>query len=414
MPKGTNSSEATGRADEVTIEQANGSVNDVKCRNNNESASIKSTCETETENVIIDHERNSSRSTSAAESVINNELSAEKEANLAIGMLDTVLEAEDEDEDDGEYFNSRSDSGTSIKNKDVDVPKREVYNEKLLENSQTLKLEIIDPASIRSQIEVEIDDILERARASVADIQTSKLNEIQSDDDENIFKNQKFLTHLSDLISKSNQKTQSSEHVKTLGRNSVRINSGNLKHSKSAPDLKLLMEFAEIRLSTFNDDTGDDYLGDETVSDNGVGEDYKPNDAEISIPTPPVFSAELLEKVATLRRKHEIEDSDDDEKVIAKVEEEEDSKSLEDESVNREDFRDKLEKLLQAPPTRLSLLAPTPLPRVSLAKNDNREVQPSVKDPNPTPVSATMLKQRALFDEVLKKLQNKEDEVSLN
>lgn len=412
--------ETTNDDDEITIQRANGSGNDGKYKNN-EGCAIKSTCETE--NVIIVHEKHRSGSTSAAESAINNKLSEEKETNLAIEMLDTVLEGEEESDSVETEINSRRESTQSINRKDANVPVIALTRDFSYESSpkasptEAKNLEIIDPEYIRSEIETVIDDVLECARASVAEIELARLNEIQSDDDdENVFKNRKFLTHLSDLILKSNQQTSPSRlnvQSKTLGRkqSSDAKKERNLKHSKSVPDFKILSDSAEEK--AFHDDTRVDYtLSDDGVSEsnNDVNESAEPS--EFVPPPAPVFSAELFGKVATLKRKEQQEEAD---KNIIQ-DDDGDTKSLEDEPVDKENFRDKLEKLLAAPPSRLSLIAPIPLPRMSLAKNpskDNHEQHPSTGDViTPLPISATMLRQRQLFDEVLKKFAKNENEYS--
>lgn len=370
--------------DEITIEKAN----DVGEYRSNEGAAIKSTCETE--NVIIVHESHrSSAETSATENDINNKLSTANEADLAIEMLDTVLEAEDEDEDS--ETNSRRVSGRSVKSSgemnvtvitptpaDVETP------------NESKNLEIIDPEHIRSEIAAEIDDILERAQASVAQIELGEARRIQSDDDENVFKNRKFLTRLSDLIStKSNQQALPDVQSKTLERRKEATPS--LKHSKSVPNFKLIS-----------------YQERDTSAADALSDD---NETSKAPPPAPVFSAELFEKVATLRKK-KMPEEEDDEVEHENALKDEDEKSLEDQPVNKDDFRDKLEKLLSVPPSRLSLIAPTPLPRSSLINKSARdEQQPLPRDTStPAPVTATMLKQRELFDEVLKKLKKSNDE----
>lgn len=347
---------------------------------------IKSTCETK--NVIIVHENHrSSAETSAPESVINNKLSANSEADLAIEMLDTVLEAEDEDSLETE-IDSRRNSSRSVKSSDTNVSV--IIPLRVVPMNETRNLVITDPEHIRNEIGAEIDDILERA---VAQIELNEANQIQSDDDENVFKNRKFLTRLSDLIStKSNQQATPDVLSKTLERRKETV--PRLKHSESAPDLKLF-EGAE---NGFNDDTSVAY----TLSDDDEAEEAKVP------PQAPVFKAELFEKVATLRKKEKKMDEEEEHENPIK---DEDTKSLDEEPVNKEDFRDKLEKLLSVPPSRLSLIAPTPLPRSSLInKSAKDEQQPLPRDTStPAPVTATMLKQRELFDEVLKKLKRNDD-----
>lgn len=378
--------------DEITVAKANGEEYE-----SNGGAAVKSTCAME--NVIIVHENHrSSGGTSAVESFINNKLSEENETNLAIEMLDTVLEAEDEDENDsvGSEINSRASSRQSIKSRDANVPAiiltRE-FSQAESSLTETRNLEIIDPEHIRREIGDEIDDILQQAQESIADIELGKLNETHSDDDGNVFKNRKFLSHLSDLISKSNQQTSPSQ----LNVQSKTVET--MKHSSSAPDLQLYLDLARVK-ENFNDDTSVDYI----LSD----------DDDVAVPTPPpppVFSAELFNRVATMKRRQK------EEEPVEKLEVEEVESPEVDESLDKENFRDKLEKLLSAPRSRLH--PPVPLPRTSLLKDsativeDKSERQPSPRDTNTLPpalVTATMLKQRELFDEVLKKI--KKDELS--
>lgn len=328
--------------------------------------------------IIVHENHRSSAEASAPESVINNKLSANSEADLAIEMLDTVLEAEDEDSL-GTQIDSRRDSMRSVQSvlDTVIIPLRAIPT------NETRNLVIIDPEHIRNEIGAEIDDILERA---VAQIELNEANQVQSDDDENVFKNRKFLTRLSDLISKSNQQAAPVVQSKTLERRKEAVPS--LKHSISAPDLKL----PEGDENGFDDDGSVAY----TLSGNDEAE--VPQQA-------PIFRAELFEKVATLRKKEKKTDGEEHENPLK----DDDSKSLDDEPVNKEDFRDKLEKLLSVPPSRL--IAPTPLPRSNLIdKSVKDEQQPLPRDTStPAQVTATMLKQRELFDEVLKKLKRNDD-----
>lgn len=413
---------ATARCDDeiIIVEKANGSAGNNREHKTNEGAAIKSTCETE--NVIIVHENHHRSSTSAVESFINNKLSVESETNLAIEMLDTVLEAEDEGDSTETEINSRRDSSQSINCKDVNVPvmmlARKLSDEKLPVNTptETINLEIIDFEYIRSEIEAEIDEILKHAQTSVE----GRLNEAQSDEsdnDENVFKNRKFLTRLSNLIStKSSQQTSPRRTLnvqsKTLERKAE--TSPGLKHSKSAPDFKLILDSNDAKEKSFHDDTSVEYI----LSDDEGESIVEP---QSSIPPPPIFSTELFERVATLKRREKLENNQEEEKVEKQnpiKDEDEDTESLEDESVNKENFRDKLEKLLSVPPTRLSLIAPIPLPRTSLIKqvDDEDERQPSLREitSTPAPFSASMLKQRELFDEVLRKIKrnDKDEKVS--
>jgi hypothetical protein len=368
--------------------------------------------------MIIVHENHHSENTSAEESFINNKLSVESEINLAIEMLDTVLEAEDKSDSIGTEINSRRNSSQSINCKDVNVPvmvlSREISDEKSPANTptETINLQIIDPEYILSEIEIEIDEILRIAEESVE----SRLNKLLSekdDDDENIFKNRKFLTRLGDLISsKSNQPTSTSRK-ETFERKSE--TSLGLKLSKSAPDFKLILNSIEAKEKNFNDDTSVAYILSDDEIDNEGENIVEPTS---SIPPPPVFSAELFERVATLKRREKVEDKHEEKVEKENSIEDEDTKSLEDESVNKENFRDKLEKLLRAPPTRLSLIAPIPLPRTSLIKmiDDVDEQQPSPRETatTPAPISTTMQKQRELFDEVLRKIKKNDNDEKIS
>ena len=389
MEETTNGDDGT-----VIVEKANGSVSNDEGFRNNEGAAIKSTCETE--NVIIVHENLHSR-TSAEESFINNQINVETETNLAIEMLDTVLEAEDESDSIESEINSRRESTQSINCKDSNVHPTmltpELSQEKSPENvpTETINHELIDYEYVRQEIEAEIDEILKHAQVS-AEIE---LNKSQSEDesDENVFKNRKFLIHLNDLIStKSNQKALNVQSKMPEDKSETLP---ILKHSKSAPDFKFIMDSVDIEEKSFNDDTSVEYI---LSDDEGVE----------SIPPPPIFSAELFERVATLKRTQKVEENHLEklEKPI-QIEDE----TPEEESVDKENFRDKLEKLLRVPPSRLSLIAPVPLPRTSLIKiKDDNQASPREVLTTTAPISSSMQKQRELFDEVLRKIKKENDE----
>lgn len=370
---------------------------------NNETVAVKSTCETE--NVIIVHENLHSRSASGEESAINNKLSVENEASLAIEMLDTVLEAEEENNSVKSESYSQKVSSQSIKCEEANVPVITLAPDARSEKSPTVlgELEIID----REAVKTEIVEILRRAAEQVEEIREAQARETQSEDEASVFSNRKFLIRLNSLISKSNQLTSKAVQSKTLERKPESTNAESLKHSKSAPSFKLMME--EANNKSFHDDTSVDYA--QSDDEDEVGRSFV-------IPPPPAFSAELFEKVASLKRRRMSEDAEEDKSkplvVTTTPAEDEDVKSLsQDESVNKEDFRDKLEKLLGAPPTRLNLIAPTPQPRVSLMNNEAKhsdDKQSPRETTTPLPISGTMRKQRALFDEVLKTIKRGEEE----
>lgn len=330
------------------------------------------------------------------------------ETNLAIEMLDTVLEAEEESDSVEIEIHSQYSPTTQLNIEIFPVvqSKQEVFAQGSPNSSlnETKNLELIDSDTLY-QLKFEIENIIKQAQATVAEIEKKQLNESPSDndEDENAFKNKKFLTHLNDLIAKSNQQTLTpmQKQSKTLERKRDDESEPNMKHSKSAPNLKLL-----INLSEFKDKSSEDEANIYHMLD---GEDEP---VVVIPPPPPVFSAELFEKIATLKHKKREAEIEEE----AEQENNEETSSVEEEPVNKENFRDKLEKLLRAPPTRSSLVAPIPMPRTSLIENqtngsyDNREQQTSCKDPDkPAYTSATLLRQRKLFDEVLKKIQKNID-----
>lgn len=353
--------------------------------------------------MIIVHENLHGR---APAEEINNELSVETETNLAIEMLDTVLEAEYGPNSLESEMNSQRVSLRSINDGIVQTAllTPQLSHEKSPENvpTETINHDVIDDYDYVRGIQDVIDEILEQARAVVE----NKLSRLGSDDgsEENVFRNEKFLTHLSHLISKSNLQTPN-EPSEALERKPKKL--PDLKHSKSAPDLKLILESAETAEKSSTDGTNFENTSKE--------EDNLKVDDGLSIPPPPpIFSAELFEKVATLKRKKTIENEQGERTVnfIETKQEDDQNESSADESVDKENFRDKLEKLLQAPPTRLSLIAPVPLPRSSnvITTKDDNQASPREISSTPAPISATIQKQREMFDEVLKKIKRKEDD----
>jgi len=410
---------------------------------------IKDTCE----NVIIVHETHSSSgSSTATESFINNKLNADNEPHLAaIEMLDTVLEEAEEDEDYSSSdepleigINSRRTSSQSIKrngdamNVPVILLTRADCEDTSSVMTETKNLDIIDPEVVRREILLEIDEILDEAQARIVKMGQLNVNfneaegEVSinsgSEDDENVFRNQKFLTRLSDLISKSNQQTSQNQlNAQTKAAAAVDVDGtkAQLKPSKSVPNLNSIFAPLERDTKSFNDDTSVNYIlgGDEEEDEGG-------SSRSAIIPPAPVFSAELFQKVASLRRKNnQQEAAEEDEDSILKVTgekshfmdaaaaDDDDGESQDgDEPVNKNSIRDKLEKLLSAPPTRLSAIPPLPQPRTSILKLDSNEIEVeedssprTASDITPAPVSATMKKQRELFDKVLRKLKHNDD-----
>lgn len=301
----------------------------------------------------------------------------------AIEMLDTVINAEE--------------CSTSSTIPEMELT-QEFCEEQSPEGSDILSKNLKhDYECFRQEVQDVIDEILDHARATVVEMEFLRLNSAQADENDNVFRNQTFLAHLSDLISKPNPQTASSQdRSKTLPSSKPR-----LKPSKSVPTFEMLLNLPDFNETSFSDDTNVEY----TLN----------NDNEKVIPPPPVFQAELFEKVAALKRSQEVI-------TIAQYEpqDEERRNSLEsDKSVDKENFRDKLERLLSAPPNKLSPRAPTPLPRTSLiqslSKRSDEDQEQQPKDSGQVhasgTISATMKKQRELFEEVLKKI-NKDNDVS--
>lgn len=283
----------------------------------NEGTTINGTCE----NVKITHEAYQMD----MDADINNTINVSDESHLAIEILDTILE--NEDDDDG------SDKKLSQSINDEKVTQSLVELDEKLEVELPKIIIIIDTYDVASQL----DDILERA----AEVVESKLIEKDSqvDDSENVFQNEKFLTHLSDLITSKRKapETQTMHRKKKVP--------SAIKHSSSAPDLQEILRSADK--SDMNDDLRHDKVDEKKIK------------TAILPMSTTVNNTELFEKFEEMKRRKrlQMEKSGDVYK--------EETDSSEDESIDKEEFREKLEKLLRSPPTRLSLIRPVPLPRMS-------------------------------------------------
>lgn len=341
---------------------------------------IKNTCGIE-ENVIIVHENNLA---SVEESFINNEHEKDvknendEEANIVIELLDTVLKAADE------MANSSQSINDNVVEK-IEVAETEHYNDyegevrnhnHFVNENESIKIMENRMNDInRDEIESEIDEILQEAILSIAEIE--KVNETQTST-ENVFQNHDFLSHLNNLISKS----ASNNVSKTIGRRKPSTSSMRvLRHSKSVPDFKATSDVNQIEYN-FNDDNVDS----------------RETDVAIPLPPPlptasPIFTIhpwkkKIEDENLVIRRDvvGKIDDVDDDEEEVIK---------------NRGNIRDKLEKLLQSAPSRFSLNAtPIPLPRTKF--NDESIPTAEVSE---TPINSTMKqKQKLLFSEVLKSI----------
>ncbi|CAG9801310.1 unnamed protein product [Chironomus riparius] len=319
------------------------------------------------------------------------------ECQLAIQILDTVLE----DEEESEYSKRLS--------KFLDASIEDINENQIqqIEEPKILpKLKIIDTHDLQLQL----DEILEQA----CEIASEKVNEIQSpaDDDDNVFQNEKFLTHLSDLImsNKSAQETQTLHKKKKDLHEEIKTENEGMKHSSSAPDLQEVLRQIEMRNEP-------KLVVVTPYEDKFIKEGTKdPN--KLKVPkvklhsqtlTPPQINKELFAKFDEIQQRKA--------EAGIPVQQETDSESSEDDSVDKVEFKEKLEKLLSLPPTRMSFIRPVPLPRTSLQKNE--EVQKIIEaiDPTPlkrrveppaTPMTATMQKQKQMFDEVLKNIKKDE------
>ncbi|KAG5678089.1 hypothetical protein PVAND_007791 [Polypedilum vanderplanki] len=298
--------------------------------------------------------------------VINNKLNVDNETHLAIEILDTVLE--EEEASDNKKLTS-------------------LINEIVPDEKSTLPKLSLKVVIDSSDVQLEIDEILERA----VEIVTRQLE--QKTAKETVFQNEKFLTHLSDLISsKSNQNEIQSQ---TLYRNkkkeeTEKTDLAQLRHSSSAPNLNEI-----FRSSTNNAEK------DKKVLKNDDESKMEKKSQLVMSPTSD-RNTELLEKFAAIKRRK---------KILMKIPS--DTESSEDEGMNKAELREKLEKLLSAPPSRPSSMRPKPvaLPRIR-AKFEDENPQPAprriFKIPT-TPQSANMQVHRQMFNEVLRNIKKDEN-----
>lgn len=406
----------------------NETSNSPACDNNNESRSVKEVEEDvptrcdesvecsgviiqttwgvgrEEEGVIIINELHQ---TSSSRALLDEEVRSVNDENIAIELLDTILEAAMSDHEE----NSEC----------IIVKKEQVMNA-----DDTQSLQPLHEVN-RDEITAEIDSILERAIAQVAALQSEKvkINNAGSDDEiesENVFKNQTFLSHLNELIAKSSPKrVRESVNIttsKTLSRKKSISTAGKvmLRHSHSFPDLTKIPDDREVDKS-FND----------VIETSLQVADVKNEQVEKSekVPTPPPepttrisvsnFTATLRKPEDELKKIDIVKKPDTAEKSLQsnvhENEEEDDDKSDEDSvALNRVDIRDKLEKILQSAPSRFSLIAPTPLPRTSV-NNISLPQTTSLPPETATPITATMQRQKFLFTEVLKNLKHENNQI---
>jgi len=317
------------------------------------------------------------------------------DCQLAIQILDTVLEDEEESE-----YSKRLSKFLDASLEDINENQIEIQ-QKVNEKLPTIlpKLKIIDT----DDIQLQINEILEQA----SEIAYEKLNSNQSPiiDDENVFQNEKFLTHLSDLIM-SNKSAQETQTLHRKKKDLLEENKTELKHSSSAPDLQELLRQNEPKLVVVTP-------YEDKFKKEGVEDPNKLNVPKVKLfsqtLTPPLINKELFAKFDEIQKRKA--------EAGIPVQPEIDTESSEDESIDKEEFKGKLEKLLSQPPARSSFIRPVPLPRTSIQKTEEVQKKIEAFDPTPmkrrveppaTPMSATMQKQRQMFDEVLKNIKKDE------
>lgn len=317
----------------------------------------------------------------------------ESETNSALKMLDTVLEGEAETDS----VNSNG-SNTAYS-----------YTSKTSQSSLETNVTIIE--ELRVEILVEIDEILNRAQAAVEDIRMKSYEKSDSDEHESVFKDTNFLNRLNYLISQSNPRSEkrpkSNNQPKAVERSKSLHGNQHpqpLSKSKSEPNFQQLLEST---LSLVNNSVK------EENSETNASSDKRSIEPRV----PPIFGEELLKKVSTLKNV-ENNKKDEKEKIENKEEDDEKKDKNEEASEKKEDFREKLEKLLQLKSTEMTSNAPIPKPRKNLmiastsdiTTNDEPQYMNVKEERTEKPPDPLRMMQRKLFDEVLKKIQKKEDE----
>lgn len=348
------------------------------------------------------------------------------DANTAIELLDTILEAATKTDE-----LQLSDSITSCIVEESTSHHEEEISSKSSE-TESHATRILNEIN-RNEIESEIDEILRQAVLAVAKLDNEKIKINNDEDDdheiesENIFKNHKFLSHLNDLISNPNPvrtlnraREASVNMSKTLSRKkSISTNEKvTLKRSHSFSDLTTISDAHEV--NKFNDEK----LQDPDKENAEVAT------SRIPVPPPeptPSSPSPAVTKFISARKKPAVKIIDDEEVKELDTEKtpqptvHENENNVDESSVtlNRVNIRDKLEKLLQSAPMRFSRIPPTPLPRTIINSPDIHPSQTQIQTQSlphetPPPMSATMQKQKMLFNEVLKTLKHENDEIIKN
>lgn len=290
----------------------------------------------------------------------------ESETNSAIKMLDNVLEGETE-----------TDSVNSDKSIEDDSYESETSRSSFERN------ETVD--ELRADMLLEIEEIFNIAHIEVIErIKMRSVEKTDSNEYESVFNNTTFLNRLNYLIAQSSphsgrnskliNQTKTMESSKSLH---VKQLSPTLSQSKSEPDLQHLLK---PKFSLVNEEIKEADVSDKISK--------QPR-------APPLFSEELLKKVSTIKS-NEIKkepELQNDEKITTE---------------KTEDFREKLEKLLQSKTLKQGSTTPIPTPRITISKDTiSDSAYMNVKKESTDPLRNV---QRELFVEVLKNIKKKDDD----
>jgi uncharacterized protein (DUF1778 family) len=425
-------------------------------------------------------------------------------------ILDTVLESEEDemrnrlDDDDeishveSEKVQTRSDEAeknfhpvptprTSLikrESKEISEPLREVESssdemevEIIIvndlsreENPAKLKLQIINPDEMIEDIKKEIDQVLSEAQEKIESYEVLTSPTIDTSD-KNVLQNQNFLSHLSDVLTKSPKITQTLQRVKSNEKTE------SFKRSKSYHTLKDVFGDSSDNEKIRKIEPLDISIPGTPVSSKHLMKPPKKSieqEIDLSIIGTPVSSQNVAEKNSKdveeeikieNDEKIEITQNSELDKISEKIEKSENSlneknqkhdekiskapskklsnftlqsatptipeviKSEELPPETKNDFKEKLAKLLSNPPQmNIFNLRPFPRSKSEVAKqvqnppevseekeikiSEKVEEKPKLSTPK-TPfalLTETMNRQRKIFDEVLKTIKNKSDE----
>lgn len=296
---------------------------------------------------IIDEIQQKDVFTSQIDNSLSNQ-SSEANESLAIEMLDNILENEEYDSD------------------------KESYQTINIGKTPSIESQIVVSEVVINSIDVmqQIDEILEHAKKLVLEkeLPTHSVKE----QNENIFQNENFLTHLSGIILSNRNAIESQTLHRKNGKNTKKT---GIKRTESAPNLQ------EMKSSLVE-------------HKKKIGKNFQS-----------IHNTELLEKFAEMKKKKM-------ENFSAE------SESSEEEPIDKDQFREKLEMLLSNPPTRFSHGRPASFTKFISYNNNNRQPKSKIFLEKPTPVrkikdiqltqttifNATLQGQKLIFDEVLKNI----------